>query len=594
MLTGIFMLGQELWEKNNPSVNSSYELEENPSGVFVDFKNFDIFFGIRNRVSKLLYVDDQIYTVKASMYSYHKNETSSFFVSRDLKVEPCHENSFEQGSVMRKIDNKGGWCLSRNQSLDLSQINVRGIFGKDNFQMIRIFFYECRNSTEASNLNSNNNSNDNNNKNLFCKDKQTIEEQLNTTSITLNAIDNFVRTSNYQNPTSQRIANYFFHVSKNSFSSFTLYLKHLDFVSDSGLILSDQQEIKSFKHDYFLRDGTPNPPKEFFAGIYIQMSDVRVKYFRRYYKIQDLFAQIGGLFKFFQIAAGILMYRLNEFNFFSALIKMVFFMDEELKGHISKITGSNYIRKHKEKSKKDAFGPKKYGLRDTENVFERFNIDKLNIENDKEKVEEDIIKLENNDNNQVFNRSLGPIRKFSENSKLEESQNKLIVQNNYMLNSNKNNIINLPKINNSDNSQGIYPINHRTSRERIDLYVKANTKLNKFNLSFNFWEKLFMLKLCIRKSKISDFNTFLIGREILIDKLDIKTLFNDYLNMQKIKFLLLSNEQMAFVEALPKACLREQAEYDKYIINYGNNWNYDKLEKERFKFLENRKSAIKK
>jgi len=594
MLTAMFMLGQELWQKNNPSVNSSYELEESPPGVPLDFKNFDIFVGIENKVSNVLYVDDQIYTVKASLFSYHKNETSSFFVSRDFNVEPCHENSFDQGSVMRKIYNKGGWCVSRNQSIDFSEIIVRGLYGKENFQMIQIFLEECRNSTKASNTNSNNNSNDNNNKNLFCKDKQTIEEQLNATTITINVIDNFVRTSNYQNPTSQRVANYFFHVSKNSFSSFTLYLKHLDFVSDSGLILSDSQEIKTFKNDYFLMGGSPNPPKDHFAGIYIQMIDIREKYFRRYYKIQDLFAQIGGLFKFFQMAAGLLMYRFNAFNFSSELIKMVFLMDKEVKDPVSKITSSNYIGKYKEKSKRVPFEPKKECLSDTDKVFERFDIHKLHkaYENDKEK--EDIIKLENNDNNQVFKRSQGPIKKFSENSKLKESQNKLIVQNNYMLNSNKNNINNLSDSNNPHNSQGICQINHPTSRERIDLSVKANTKLNKFNLSFNFWEKLFMSRLCIRKSKISDFNSFLIGREILIDKLDIKTLLNDYLNMQKIKYLLLSKEKMASFEALPNACLGEHAEYDKYIINYGNNWNYDKLEKERFKFLENRISSIEK
>jgi len=165
ILTAVIFFGKEIWEKNNPSVNLSNEIEENPLGVSVDFKNFDIFFGIRNKANKF-FIDQRIYTVKASLYSLAKNESSTFFISRDLKVEPCKANSFEEGSVMRKFDNSGGWCVSRNQSFDLSEISVKGLFGKESFQQIRVLFYECKNSKEKNSLPSNS-VDANNNSNFF-------------------------------------------------------------------------------------------------------------------------------------------------------------------------------------------------------------------------------------------------------------------------------------------------------------------------------------------------------------------------------------------------------------------------------------------
>jgi hypothetical protein len=78
----------------------------------------------------------------------------------------------------------------------------------------------------------------------------------------------------------------------------------------------------------------------------------------------------------------------------------------------------------------------------------------------------------------------------------------------------------------------------------------------------------------------------LIGSIILNNKLDIITILNDFLNLQKIKFLILSKEQMACVQTLPKSCLVEQSENDKNIINCLNNRIYENLEEEKFKSLE--------
>jgi hypothetical protein len=111
-----------------------------------------------------------------------------------------------------------------------------------------------------------------------------------------------------------------------------------------------------------------------------------------------------------------------------------------------------------------------------------------------------------NYNNQIFNKSPGPIKKFSV---LEESENKLIDQKYNLLNINDNNIINIHNSNYSHNSLGISPINHRTTTETVHFSVNKNPKLNKFNLNFNFWKKLLMSRLCMRKSKISDFDMFL-------------------------------------------------------------------------------------
>jgi len=189
----------------------------------------------------------------------------------------------------------------------------------------------------------------------------------------------------------------------------------------------------------------------------------------------------------------------------------------------------------------------KLNLQRSRNVNSNLNIHKINIINVKN-ISSEVGELNSNNKNIINN----------------NTRNINISYSNYHTHNNTNNKVRL--------------LNDRSLIEKNMFSVFSKVKINKLNLKFVFWEKLFMCRFCVRKSKVADFNSFLLGRDILIKKLDIKSLFYYFFGLQKLKFLLLEKEQFAQLDSLPKPCLGSKAEYDKFIVDYDQENNIEKLE----------------
>ena len=157
-----------------------------------------------------------------------------------------------------------------------------------------------------------------------CKPQEYIDKYLRLQEISLYYIDNFIKTTNYNNPFERVMKEVFYYVSNNFTFYLTNYIHHFEIHSDDSLFFTSDHIKDSFKVDY-LRDLTIYQKSEtFFAQYTMQFNNIKEIYYRKYYKIQDLAAQVGGIFKLL----GIVFYALSklsaEHEYFETLINHFF------------------------------------------------------------------------------------------------------------------------------------------------------------------------------------------------------------------------------------------------------------------------------
>jgi len=78
------ILGKEIFEKNNPSVNLSTESYESPKKINY-FDNYEVLISINNP-DKIPEINEQIYYAKANIFKTIVNSSGTFSENIDLKV----------------------------------------------------------------------------------------------------------------------------------------------------------------------------------------------------------------------------------------------------------------------------------------------------------------------------------------------------------------------------------------------------------------------------------------------------------------------------------------------------------------------------
>jgi hypothetical protein len=132
-------------------------------------------------------------------------------------------------------------------------------------------------------------------------------------------IDNYVQTKSFTNPNQKGFQNYFASVYLGTAATLQIYLKELEFVSDSGLLLKNEEYVRGFQHDYNWKESEADDV--YFYRMMILFGPSKDIYYRNYLKLQDLAAQVGGIMKALSTIIWFILtvynenlYRLHLFN----------------------------------------------------------------------------------------------------------------------------------------------------------------------------------------------------------------------------------------------------------------------------------------
>ena len=147
---------------------------------------------------------------------------------------------------------------------------------------------------------------------------------LTNTGLSIYITDNYVRTNNYKEPFQRAVHEIFSQVSINYIVSITQYYRHTQVESDNGIIFTTSSKINGFKKDELSKDINYNRTSPNFITYTLQLNNIIEKYQRKYYKIQDLAAQVGGVYNIIMVICLFIMKLYEENYYFEFLINKYF------------------------------------------------------------------------------------------------------------------------------------------------------------------------------------------------------------------------------------------------------------------------------
>ena len=307
IITTIFF-SQELLYRKYPYVNLSTEIYNNPKKIDY-YNNFEFAIGIKNPNNNLFEINESIFFIKAFLVKTIINSSGTYNIKESINLKRCSETFNESNinyDLFKNLSLDNLYCISNEQN-DINEIYIKEFYGNNNFQKIEIQFYECTNST-----------------NNICSSKNEINTFLNST-LSYYVINNYIRPNNHKYPFQRTINEYYYYISNNLFISLNQNIHHIDIETDDGFMFTTNNKISTFKTEKIIRNlRTKNNNEENFISLSIQLNNYIEKYHRKYYKIQDLAAQVGGVYNtiFLICLSFLIMYEDN--SYFQYLINKFF------------------------------------------------------------------------------------------------------------------------------------------------------------------------------------------------------------------------------------------------------------------------------
>ena len=94
--------------------------------------------------------------------------------------------------------------------------------------------------------------------------------------------------------------------------------------SDTNIMFTSKKIDSSFVDDKVFEQVHSGESSTSFASYTFQLNNIIEKYYRKYYKLQDFAAQVGGILSFVNLVTMLIMYMYNEITIYEHLINYYF------------------------------------------------------------------------------------------------------------------------------------------------------------------------------------------------------------------------------------------------------------------------------
>ena len=137
-------------------------------------------------------------------------------------------------------------------------------------------------------------------------------------------INNLVSTRNYKYPFTKILKEQTLKVSESYKVSLIQYLKHIRIESDDGVLFTTNHTKNSFTLGEFTHNTVFERDSSTFLSLSVELDNTLQKYQRKYYKLQDLAAQSGGIINCCYMIAMIILKIYEKNSYFEYLINNFF------------------------------------------------------------------------------------------------------------------------------------------------------------------------------------------------------------------------------------------------------------------------------
>ena len=302
-LATIIFFSLQLFEKDSPSVNLSTDIFPNPNRLDY-FNNFEFIIGIQNS-NYITEINEKIFQAEGTLFKTIVNDSGIYNIKKSILLTSCDKalkNSTNE-FLFAHLNLQGYYCISPEEKED---IYIKEHWGNDGFSMIQIKFVDCDNSTGN------------------CASKEEITSFLHSADMSFYIIDNLVSTKNYKQPFTRSINERSLKVSESYKVSLIQYIKHIIIENDDNLILTSNHSMNSFSLGEFTSNIVFERDSETFMSLSIELDNKIEKFQRRYYKMQDLAAQVGGIINALYMLILIILKSYEKNSYFEYLINNFF------------------------------------------------------------------------------------------------------------------------------------------------------------------------------------------------------------------------------------------------------------------------------
>lgn len=555
--------GQEFYYKQNPNVIYSNLPNDGSAPINLNNDRFSFIIAIKDRDSKYVpmdssYVNVEMNLVKASrpndaVMDQMSNETISTQTGK-LTVNNCGKIDNRQ-SLFKLYNLSNFACLQPNQNL-----TINGTIQHNVYQFLNINISSCSNST------------------ALCQPEDVIKKRLSGAKLEMAYVDIMLNQQNFTTMESFIVQEYVTPIIYDEYSIVTLELSPITYKTDAGYLISDLYYTYFFQKYNIYQVGHSLKDSNTIVSFNIAQSRIQKVIYRKYYKVQNLLAEIGGLAKSFIIIAMVLNYFHDEAKYYEKLVDELFDVEDLYK----------YFQYYKPNNKQIF---KKY----RDSIFLKNSKAIENIKLERHGGRSTLVHLKNNFtglNNEQILRSKEPPSIIGNNGHQIKTHPTSSLANEGKMNGNKNPFerddeireIEVADVQPSENiSQSSIESNPHSGF--IETLRKSNKlkenfyKLKKKRFSLTAWE-LLRFSCCPRKSELVNKKYILSGgRDIIFKRTDIIYVMKRFLEFDRFKNLMLKDYQLILLNSLSKFMLDperinlvdfENCNFDKMIDSYGH------------------------
>ena len=279
-----FSLGNNMINRTDPDVVVSEIFNPHPSQTPIGKNDYFFMFGLQDHTTYQHFYDEGIYTIKLYQRKYYENNVSYDKIV-DIPFERCTEDhlptdlkEYFKKAVYGSVNN----LICIKKGYDNGQFEIEGSYDSGYFAHIQIFLSVCKNSTE----------------NSICKSQKEIDSHLKSGYFAIYTSDSVIDSRNFKNPAVKQGRDYYIPTTSDVKKGIVRYITSVHIISDEGWLMNDikntdHYSFHSDKESFELYDKDFDKEKVLVDYI-IRKSTYEKTYTRKYKKIQNVFAEMGG------------------------------------------------------------------------------------------------------------------------------------------------------------------------------------------------------------------------------------------------------------------------------------------------------------
>ena len=300
--------GQDLYYHQNPILRFHKSYTPKPEKITLDPSQMPIMIELNSPYGDIYYTDRNTVAMYVSQLTIQKTNDETSVIYENYPMEICTKDHFSKLETETQA-----YFLNKNLSdffcipLFLKNLTMQGAFDQDLFQTIKFTASICSNDTA----------------NITCLPLEEIQRNMAYGFIGVYFYDYTIDPNDYKKPINTQPKEVFTNFVLNSQKQIDIFLENNYIHTEDGVIFPSNHVEKITNFDDSQEFNLMTENSDFFM-IYFKIKQENSYYERSYRKLQDLLAQIGGFINCFWIIAIMVNYFYSNLFIISEVILNIF------------------------------------------------------------------------------------------------------------------------------------------------------------------------------------------------------------------------------------------------------------------------------